>query len=108
MGKNRKEFNLSNPSEFCGDGSCGCGCDEFMENKPILSKQELQRIRSLLNKDSQEVNENLTWKKGIDNQVKAGVELCIECLTLLTIPGGRSLNPTFRYFWIHLKADRAP
>jgi hypothetical protein len=60
MGKNRKEFNLSNPSEFCGDGSCGCGCDEFMENKPILSKQELQKIRSLLNKDSQEVNENLT------------------------------------------------
>ncbi len=52
MEKTQKD--LSNPeiSEFCTDGSCGCGCDEFLGSKQILSKEELQKIRSLLNKDT--------------------------------------------------------
>jgi hypothetical protein len=49
----KMQKDLSNPeiSEFCSDGSCGCGCDEFMGSKQILSKEELQKIRSLLSKD---------------------------------------------------------
>lgn len=47
----QKDLSKSEISEFCVDGSCGCGCDELMGSKQILSKEELQKIRSLSNKD---------------------------------------------------------
>ncbi len=60
MREENKDLNESSPSEFCGDGSCGCGCDESIESKQILTKEELQKIRSSLSKESLEVNGNLT------------------------------------------------
>ena len=47
----QKGLSKSENSEFCSDGSCGCGCDELMGSKQILSKEEFQKIRSLLSKD---------------------------------------------------------
>ena len=51
MEKMQKDLSKPEISEFCGDGSCGCGCDELMGSKQILSKEEFQKIRSLLSKD---------------------------------------------------------
>ena len=51
MEKMKKDLSKPEISEFCGDGSCGCGCDEFMGSEQILSKEEFQKIRSLLSKD---------------------------------------------------------
>ena len=31
MEKNQKDMKAPDPSEFCGDGSCGCGCGELVE-----------------------------------------------------------------------------
>ncbi len=42
----QKDLSKPGISEFCGDGSCGCGCDESVENNNILTKEELQKSRS--------------------------------------------------------------
>ncbi len=52
MEKMQKDLSKPEISEFCSDGSCGCGCDELMGSQQILSKEELQKIRSLLSKDT--------------------------------------------------------
>jgi len=44
----QKDLGKPEISEFCGDGSCGCGCDELMDGKQILSKEELQKNRETL------------------------------------------------------------
>ncbi len=56
MEKNQKELKGYNSSGFCGDGSCGCGCDEIAGGRKILSKEELRKIRSLLKTQSQKIH----------------------------------------------------
>lgn len=54
MEKNQKNLNVPDPSEICGDGSCGCGCDEIWGSKKILSKEELRKLRSTSSKELKE------------------------------------------------------
>lgn len=54
MEKNQKNLNVPDPSEICGDGSCGCGCDEIWGSKKILSKEELRKFRSTSSKELKE------------------------------------------------------
>lgn len=49
MEKMKKDLSKPEISEFCGDGSCGCGCDESVGNNNILTKEELQKSRSFSN-----------------------------------------------------------
>ena len=51
MEKMQKDVSKPEISKFCVDGSCGCGCDEPMGSKQILSKEDFQKIRPLLSKD---------------------------------------------------------
>lgn len=46
MEKNQKDLNDPSPSEFCGDGSCGCGCGGVVEIKEIFSQEEILETRS--------------------------------------------------------------
>jgi hypothetical protein len=46
MRKNQKDLKVINLSQICGDGSCGCGCQELEEAEKVLSLEKIQRIRS--------------------------------------------------------------
>lgn len=60
MEKNQKNLNVPDPSEICGDGSCGCGCDEIWGSKKILSKEELRKLRSTSSKELKETSETVS------------------------------------------------
>lgn len=63
MGKNQKDLSVSDPSEICGDGSCGCGCGLPMETKKVLSQEKMQEIRSSSGQELVEITENPTERK---------------------------------------------
>ncbi|MEE9531370.1 MAG: hypothetical protein V3W52_10275 [Syntrophobacteria bacterium] len=46
MEKNQKDLKVVNLSQICGDGSCGCGCQELEEAEKILYLEKIRRIRS--------------------------------------------------------------
>lgn len=46
MEKNQKDLNVPNLSQVCGDGSCGCGCQELEEAEKVLSLEKIREIRS--------------------------------------------------------------
>ncbi len=63
MGKNQKDLNVPDPSEICGDGSCGCGCEGPMETKRVSSQEKIQEIRSSAAEESLEVSGIPTERK---------------------------------------------
>lgn len=65
VGKNQKDLNVPDPSEICGDGTCGCGCGWPMETDKILSQEKIQEIRSSSDDESVEVAGNPTEGKGV-------------------------------------------
>ncbi len=65
MDKKEKELKVLNPSMFCGDGSCGCGCGGPMESEDELLQDKTQKIRSSSDEESQVVTANPTERKGI-------------------------------------------
>ncbi len=64
MGKNQKDLNAVDPSEICGDGSCGCGCGLPMETDKVTSPEEIREIRSSSGQESLESTGNPAGKKG--------------------------------------------
>ncbi|MEE9529519.1 MAG: hypothetical protein V3W52_00885 [Syntrophobacteria bacterium] len=46
MRNNQKDLKVVNLSQICGDGSCGCGCQELEEAEKVLSLEKIRRIRS--------------------------------------------------------------
>jgi hypothetical protein len=64
MERKKKDLNVADPSEICGDGSCGCGCGLPMETDKVLSQEEIQKNRSSSDQESLETTENPTGKKG--------------------------------------------
>jgi hypothetical protein len=66
MEKNQKHLNVPDPSAICGDGSCGCGCDDFVGSKKILSKEELQKIRDSSDRETPAATGTFTERKGVE------------------------------------------
>jgi hypothetical protein len=66
MGKNQKDLNVTDLSEICGDGSCGCGCDGFMETEKVLSQEKIREIRSSSDEESVEVTGNPAEGKSVE------------------------------------------
>jgi hypothetical protein len=64
MERKKKDLNVDDPSDICGDGSCGCGCGLPMETDKVLSQEEIQKIRSSSDEESLGTNGNPTGKKG--------------------------------------------
>jgi hypothetical protein len=64
MEKKQKDLNVPDPSEICGDGSCGCGCGLPMETDKVLSQEEIQENRSSSGQESLETTGNPTRRKG--------------------------------------------
>ena len=62
MKKYQKDLNNSEALVFCGDGSCGCGCDEIWGSKKILSKEDLQKLRSAFHRKLKETSETASVK----------------------------------------------
>jgi hypothetical protein len=62
MKKYPKDLNKPDTSAFCGDGSCGCGCDEIWGSKKILSKGELRKLRSTSSRELKETSETVSVK----------------------------------------------
>jgi hypothetical protein len=46
MERKQKDLKVVNLSQICGDGSCGCGCEELEETENSLSLENIQEIRS--------------------------------------------------------------
>lgn len=46
MRNNQKDLKVVNLLQICGDGSCGCGCQELEEAEKVLSLEKIQQIRS--------------------------------------------------------------
>lgn len=58
MEKERKDLNVPDPSETCGDGNCGCGCGLPMDTSMVSSEEKIQEGRSLAGKEALEVAED--------------------------------------------------
>jgi hypothetical protein len=65
MKKKQKNMNVPDPSEMCGDGSCGCGCEWPMETEKVLSQEKMQETRSSSREESLEATGDLTERKGV-------------------------------------------
>jgi hypothetical protein len=65
MGKKQKDLNVPDPSEICGDGSCGCGCGLPMETEKALSQEKIQEIRSSTGEESLDLTEIPTQRKKV-------------------------------------------
>lgn len=64
MERKKKDLNVPDPSEICGDGSCGCGCGGFMETEKVLSQEKIREIRSSSDEESLGTTGNPTGEKG--------------------------------------------
>ncbi len=64
MERKQKDLNVPDPSEICGDGSCGCGCGGFMETANVLSQEKIRKIPSSSRQGSLETTEDPTGTKG--------------------------------------------
>lgn len=62
MKKYQKDLNKPIPSAFCGDGSCGCGCDEIWGSKKILSKEDLRKLRFRSSRELKKTSETVSVK----------------------------------------------
>ncbi len=65
MGRKKKDLNVADPSEICGDGSCGCGCDGFIETEKVLSQEKIREIRSSSEEESLGTTGNPAGRKGV-------------------------------------------
>jgi hypothetical protein len=65
MEKKQKDSNVPDPSEICGDGSCGCGCDGFMGTDKVLSQEKIQEIRSSSGEEPLEATGDPTERKQV-------------------------------------------
>ncbi len=67
MEKERKDLNVPDPSETCGDGSCGCGCGLPMDTNKVSSEQKVQEVGSSADEEALGVAENSVDTRPVEN-----------------------------------------